>query len=219
MKVSKAAYFLLIAFCLFSCDDDDNSASPLDDIPASDIRTFDADWVEGTKYFDESEVSEFVGHDEDNSILVFSGSSTMVKDLEVGDVIVVHGLVLAKAKQVTESGGNVVVNYQPAKLTEAISNGNIKWNVTTDFTKAEEITVIIPDKGSEVLKVEPGVSDVTYKGKFGDYTYTINLGLGQDELDVRFDIKKKFGEYTSATFSTEGRVKKDSFGELNSDFG
>lgn len=200
--------FTILLFGSQSCGDD-KPTSPIDDnIPASNETSFEADWTDETSYFDESEVSDLLSHDEDNSVLVFSGNSDKAKSLEVGDVIVVHGLVLAKATQVTEMGGNVRVSYEPAKLTEAISNGEIKWNVTTDFTKAEEITMIMPGKEGEVFKLEPGVSDFKYTGKFGDYTYTIDLGLGKDEMDVSFDIKKKFGEYTSATFSTEGRVKK-----------
>lgn len=195
-------------FGLYSCSDD-NSTSPLDDdIPASNTTRFEVEWKEGTAYFDESEVSMLLDHDEKNSVLVFSGSSEKANNLKVGDIIVVHGLVLAKASKVVETGNRISVSYVPAKLTEAISNGEIEWNVTTDFTKAQEITLIVPGKGAEVQEVRPDLTDFTYTGKFGEYTYKIDLGLGQDEMDVKFDIKKKFGEYTSATFSTEGRVKK-----------
>ena len=122
---------------------------------------------------------------------MFSGSSEKAKALEAGDIFVVHGLVLAKVSNVKEIGGNISISYLPAKLTEAISNGEIEWNVTTDFTKAEEITVIMPGKGNKVFGLEPGVTDFTYTGKFGEYTYKIDLGLGKDEMEVKFDIKKE----------------------------
>lgn len=200
--------FTILMLGSSSCSDD-KSTSPTDgNIPSSNETHFEVEWKDGTTYFDESEVSMLLNQDEENSELVFSGTSDKAKNLKVGDVLVVHGLVLAKATQVTETGNNITVRYEPAKLTEAISNGEIEWNVTTDFTKAQEITLIVPGKGAEIQTVNPGVTDFTYTGKFGDYTYKIDLGLGADEMDVKFDIKKKFGEYTSATFSTEGKVKK-----------
>lgn len=51
---------------------------------------------------------------------MFSGSSEKAKALKVGDIFVVHGLVLAKVSNVKEIGGNISISYLPAKLTEAI---------------------------------------------------------------------------------------------------
>lgn len=211
--IMKSRIFLCFVLTLFviglySCRDDKPTTPTDGEIPSSNETHFEAEWREGTVYFDESETSTLIENDEENSVLVFSSSSDKAKNLKVGDVIVVHGLVLAKVSQISDNGSNITVNYVPAKLTEAILNGNIEWNMTTDFTKAKEVTLIIPGKGSQVQQVNPEFTDISYTGKFGDYTYKIDLGLGADEMDVKFDIKKKFGEYTSATFSTEGKVKK-----------
>jgi len=199
---------LFVFFLLFvSCS---NTSGPEDTIPSENNTNFDVTWTDNTKFFDSTSKNSLIQNDTSNMTLYFDPTKPMAKELKTGDIIMVHGEVLAKALDVSEVAGKIKVKYENAKLTDAIKDGILDWSVTTDFDRAAVFEMIIPNgKGGEIAILEPtSLNTIDYTGKVGPYKYKITLDITKDNLGVNLSIEKKINEYVSAKFSTKGKISK-----------
>ena len=69
----------------------------------------------------------------DESVLVFDGSVAALNALEPGRILLLERIALRKVSAVRRAGDQLVVQVEPASLTEAIQDGEIRWNIPIRF--------------------------------------------------------------------------------------
>ena len=71
---------------------------------------------------------------DDGATFTFDASAAGLDGLKPGAVVLVWGLALRKITSVDAQGTTLVVQTDPAALTDAIQDGTIKWDQAIDFT-------------------------------------------------------------------------------------
>lgn len=136
----------------------------------------------------------------------------LASSLKAGTILIVHGRYLTRVKTVKTQGTQLVVETEPAKLTDAVKNGTIQWDITPDIHKMQTISV----SGQPIKAVRralgPDGSGYEYKYDWLDRKYTIWMNPhgtsenGLPEIQVNFIVQKvdKDNGKVTGTFGAKG---------------
>src|SRR5262245_26330633 len=93
-------------------------------------NVFNVTWKPTTVVIDRATVlSALRSVSTDETVLVFDGSVAALSALEPGKIMLLERIALRKVAAVRREGDQLVVQVEPASLTEAIQDGEIRWNI------------------------------------------------------------------------------------------
>lgn len=197
---------LLLLICFFvSCSKDDNATSP-DPFNKKDTAICSVTYSANAVLFDQSDLQSIIEYDTIAGTIVFNSSNTKADKLVQGNVIILHGLALRKVVDIGKLGNRITVWTEAAKLNEAITDGEISWSKTCDFTNA--IVPVGVVGGREIPFAPTPSGDFELKVKYGAYDYTISFKMQGDSTIVTMEIEKEIGSKVKAKFSAEGTLMK-----------
>ncbi|MBZ0220867.1 MAG: hypothetical protein K8I01_10605 [Candidatus Methylomirabilis sp.] len=180
--------FCLTIFLLTGCGGGGNDSSQASAKLASNAKALDQNTTENL-----ASVSE------DGALLIFSGTTSQIESLQIGDVIIsgiateTPGGLLRKVESIyTAPDGTVQVTTSEAMLTDAFEELRIKGTVTSDagaaaFTRSASID-LIPKITYKIPGTNLGISGDIDATMSGDYTYSpmldydIDIGLRNQKL-------------------------------------
>ena len=87
---------------------------------------------------------------DDGATFTFDASASGLDGLKPGAVVLVWGLALRKITSVDTQGTTLVVQTDPAALTDAIQDGTIRWDQAIDFTTGGSGNFVVSG-GGQVL--------------------------------------------------------------------
>ena len=202
----KKQLLLLVLICLFvSCSTDDITISP-NNYFSKDTSVYSVTYSHNAVLFEPTDMTSIIEYDTAAGTIVFNSTSTKASKLAPGNVVILHGLALRKVIDIENSGGRITVWTEPAKLNEAITDGDISWSKTCDFNSA--ITPVAFLGGKEVPFAPTPSGDFELKIKYGAYDYTISFKMQGDSTIVSMEIEKEVGSKVTAKFSAEGTLIK-----------
>ena len=151
---------------------------------------------------------------DDGATYTFEGSSTALNALQEGSVMLLQTYALRKVTAVHRDGSHLRVDTRPAALTDAISEGSIKWDHQVTFARGALST-----RGEAAVSTSPNVSlapqrnrsawlrnvgdflvpslnaatpDATAAtGTIGDYSYSLAFTPSDDRINVVVEVTKK----------------------------
>jgi hypothetical protein len=214
------AIFSLLFILTYSCSDD--SGDPLR-VYGDDTFVYDVEYSANTKIFsgeiknslinvDTNRVTEYDPSTETDIEVkhyTFTFSDKSVLDsLTEGSILIIDGDYMTKVKNIIESGGNVVVETEPATLKEVIKNGKIEWDMTPGIDLVQQIDVGDREfKGNNIL-----TDEFEYEFEWLDRKYTIWMkpngksAQGLPQIQVNFTCQKtdKDNGNVTATLGAKG---------------
>jgi len=193
----------LVYLGLAACSDD--PAGPGNEQPA---RTFDVEWKPGVVYFDSTKLSDIVSLDTASQTYHLRSSSAPAAGLQVGTIMVVHGIGIRRVTTVTPMGVEIVVKTDDADLTDAIQRGSVGWNFTGSFDDAIVPTIAIDGSEHVMARVNTGSADYTYKITIGAYKYELKLKSTGSKLDVNCVISDTASSGVTSEYRMKGVVEE-----------
>lgn len=200
--------FVLAVFYLSACSKDDGPVVPAPNeyVYPGDMAVYNVTYNENCTVFEQSELADVLEIADDFGYVRFSAASAKAKNLQEGDVIIIHGKALLKIISIEDQGEFIHANTEEAILTDAIKDGRIILNQTCDFSSAITPDVVI---GGKVTPMEiQGNGDFKLKFKIGEYDYTIEFKMKGDSANVSMEIEKSVSDHVTAKFTAEGTMNK-----------
>jgi hypothetical protein len=163
---------------------------------------YDVAYKPGVVILDEATVSaSLLDMSEDGATFTFDAAAKGIDQLQPGAVVLVWGLALRKVTSVDTQGTTVVVQTDPAALTDAIQDGTIKWDQTIDFTSGGSGNFVnAPSTGSadadggvamQKFAVSLKAGEESISGKAGEYDYKLTFKPTPGKLEVDVEITRK----------------------------
>lgn len=110
------------------------SATAAQDLTGRPGNVFQVTWKPTTVVIDRaSAIRALRSVSTDDSVLVFDGSVAALNALEPGRIMLLERIALRKVTAVRREGDQLVVQVEPASLTEAVQDGEIRWNIPIRF--------------------------------------------------------------------------------------
>ena len=110
------------------------SAPGVQDLTGRPGNVFQVTWKPTTVVIDrETAIRALRSISTDETVLVFDGSVAALNPLEPGKIMLLERIALRKVAAVRREGDQLVVQVEPASLTEAIQDGEIRWNIPIRF--------------------------------------------------------------------------------------
>jgi hypothetical protein len=193
----------LAAFASGAC----KSTSTSTDVPAAEsvdrapTYVYEVTYKPGVVVVDEATVSaSLLDMSDDGATFTFDASATGIDGLQPGAVVLIWGLALRKVTTVDTQGATIVVQTDPAALTDAIQDGTIKWDQGIDFTSGGSGNFV--NAGSGVVTDDGGVAtrkfgvslkpgEQSLSGKVDDYDYKLTFKPTPGKLEVEVEISRK----------------------------
>jgi hypothetical protein len=127
-----------------------------------------------------------------------------------GAVLIVHGRYLTRIRSVLTEDGTLIVATEPAKLTDAIRNGTIEWDITPNLSGMKLVT---PD--GRALKADSTADGYEFKFDWLDRKYTVwmnpkgTAANGLPEIQMNVTVQKIDGDTgrVTATFGAKGTTR------------
>lgn len=208
LDILSLAISLLIMIFMPGCSD--NSSGPSDGGPFSkDQVTYDVVYQDNVVILTGTRAGSFKSVDTSGTVYIFDQAALGELPKE-GQVVVVDKKVMFKVSQITPQGGEVIINGEPAKLTDVIKSGRISWEFTP---KAEMLgKALFAGKDTKMEKTQTGFE---YKYEFGHNKYTIYMDpkgtseSGLPELQVNFTVEtlEGVGGVITALFGAKGTTR------------
>ena len=178
---------VLILLFIVGCRKDAEETQP-DPTPTGDIIVADE-----TKVVDQQTRLVIKSIDTSNFTIVFNGSSDIINELEVGDILVDSASAdapygyLRKVKAIdTKKDGETIVTTEMATLTEAVNKGSIDFNTgklkMSDIEKVELADGVVLQN---LKNTDFSVFSIDYEHEFENETGSILIS-GHTELDIEF---------------------------------
>lgn len=192
MKKSRTSLFTyqlaLLTFCIlfFSCSD--KSTNPQPEPYGPDKVVYDVEYNDNVIIIDEEKKKSLVSYDTTDWTRFEFDPAGLGEWPKEGDIMIVQGLALVKVLSVQNITNSVIIESEPAKLTDAIKNGRIYW----DFTPKIDASTIIEAEGKELNTHIAGKFE--YEFEWGNNTYKIVVDPegqseeGLPELQVNLSI-------------------------------
>jgi hypothetical protein len=139
---------------------------------------------------------------EDGSVFVFDPSYSRIRDLAPGKILLLDDVALRKVKSVTDWNGHVVVDTDPAALTDAIQEGRMKWNVPVRFGSHLGAMTLTPSGSSTWnanlapwFKPTPVVyadsTGLQTSGEKNGWHYTLAAQPANNRLEISLGLSKE----------------------------
>lgn len=180
----------------------DAAAAAAASVDAPPSYVYDVAYKPGVVIVDQATVSaSLLDMSDDGATFTFDAAAKGIDQLQPGAVVLIWGLALRKVTTVDTQGATVVVQTDPAALTDAIQDGTIKWDQTVDFTAGGSGNFVNAsstggtDDGGGVamqkfaVSLKPGEESVT--AKVGDYDYKLTFKPTPGRLAVEIEITRK----------------------------
>lgn len=195
--------FLIPVFVVFStasCEKDD----PV--LPDNEEYVkYDVTYTDQTVLMDSLDVNSLIRFDAEDHIYFFESSHPKISGLEVGDILLIHGLALRRVTGISLNGGETRVETGYATLNEAIRDGEIAWNKEISFREG-----VIPEvqvKGQDIRWKSATADGFEFEYPYGDFTYRIKFSFDENKADIEFEISKDLAGPVTAKFLTRGSIE------------
>ena len=160
-------------------------------------RVYDVTYTPETVLFSESSVSNSLKEiSGDGLTFTFDASSSDAKKLHAGSVMLLTNLALARVSGVTQTANLLVVQTEPAALTDAIANGRIESTKHVDFS-ALQSAYLEPPKGfwphvwtvyADEKKSESKPKGLKFSMKIDPFEYSITFTPADGQMNVEMSI-------------------------------
>ncbi len=201
----------LLSFLLVSCggEDKQNHAGTNGE-NGSGSYTYDVKYSDNTKIVSTETVDKLISSDKESGVYKFSADADELETLEPGDVVIFAGHSLRKIKNVEQSGDEIIVNTEYATLNEAITDGEISWEKTIDWSESSSnvntASLIIGD----VIYASETKTEfkVHYKGKLQGWDIELELEPDGEKLKIKLTGEKSFNGQKVCKITAEGFLSK-----------
>ncbi len=191
-----------IVFLLTTCEKDNPGTPPVN----KDSSVYDVTLTDNTVLIDSLAVNSIVRIDTANYVYYFESSDPNITDLDVDDILLIHGLALRRVTNIVRNGNETMIETGYATLNEAIRDGVISWNKEISFKDG-----VIPEvqMNGENIQIKSAHADgYEFEFKYGDYTYRIKFAFSDIRADVEFEISKDLVKPVTAKFLATGSIEK-----------
>lgn len=122
-----------------------------------------------------------------------------------GDPLLVHGVGLGRIADVSEQGGQIIVETDFAPLTEIITDGQIAWDYGVEFTPEKVAAIEVPGKGIYYpTKGQP----IEINLDVGDFNYLLKVTLDTDNATFDFTVSRDMPGPAGARFQAVGHLER-----------
>lgn len=194
-------------------------------IPKPGEVTFDATFSDDTVIVSPAAVRQT------NGSHTYSLDPAAAADLETGSVLLIPGVALRKVTSVNRSGDQVQVQTEFAALTDAITDGDISWDVQlgplSDFqTDPDTTPPAFSDVPASMIPSEMGVTmpdgttrqvnwtrsgneefPLHWKYSQDGLDYVFALGPAAEDLTLYIQVTRDVGGRTAMAYTAEGTVR------------
>lgn len=201
MKTHLWSPVLLIIFFLFGGCEKEDPIPPV----SNESLVYDVLYTDNTVYIDSLGAQSLVRIEKASHIYYFESSDPNIAELEVNDILLIHGVALRRVTGLTQSGGETRVETAYATLNEAIRDGTISWNKEISFQ--DGIFPEVQMKG-QAMELKSATSDgFEFEFPYGDFTYRIKFSFTDKKVDVEFEISKDLAGPVTAKFLAKGSIE------------
>lgn len=149
---------------------------------------------------------------DDGSTYTFDASSSTVKKLHTGSIMLLSSYALARVTSATTDTGLTTVKTEPAAITDAISDGNIEASQDIDFASLQAAYITAPEG---FLPVIPVVHAAMFESPFAPaptkfslkadpFVYTIGFTPAPGQMNIEMTISDSTADLT---FKVKGYIK------------
>jgi len=139
----------------------------------------------------------------DNTIFVFDASSDEANRLSEGSILFVPGVAFRKVAVKTKQDNYIVLGTEVAPLTEAIQDGQIKWNVPVKFDEVwqrqQHAALTAPanlgpfQTWSALLNPTVyAAGGINLSGEDGGWKYQISAGPQPGKITLELNVSKQY---------------------------
>jgi hypothetical protein len=157
------------------------------------------------------------GVSEDGRSFRFDPALAAVRTAAPGSILLLRGRAFGRVTAVRDEGGDLVVDTEPATLTDLVQDGTLEWDGAVDITRG----TILVDGGASVTatQVGPVVSlafqnadepppSFTYSGTLdGAYGFDVKFTPAPGRINLDVTIKKSADAPLSVVVQGEGFVE------------
>ncbi len=140
---------------------------------------------------------------DDNTIFVFDASSDEANRLSEGSILFVPGVAFRKVVVKTKQDNYVVLGTVVAPLTEAIQDGQIKWNVPVKFDEVwqrqQHAALVAPPNFGPLQSFNDLLNGTVYaagglnlSGEDGGWKYQISAGPQPGKITLDMNVSKQY---------------------------
>lgn len=202
MKYSKLFLVSILILLLFNTCKKDNPVTPTN----NDRTVYDVTLTDNTVYVDSLAVESITRIDTADYIYYFESNAPAITDLQVDNILLIHGFALRRVTNITQIGNETRVETGYATLNEAIRDGEISWNKEIRFN--EGVIPIVDMNGEPIQYKSATANGYEFEFKYGDYTYKIKFAFSETRADVEFEISKNLVNPIKAKFTAKGFIEK-----------
>ncbi len=197
-------YLCLTSILITSCSDDESVNNP--SITWTDnSSTYNVVYNDNTIVIEKSELGDLVSVDEEKHTYTFNSTNEKIKNLQVGDILIIYGKALRKVSEIKIQNEIIVIETEYATLNEAIKSGKIEWDYGCDFTSAAKPVIVLAGKEYDAKLMGDILHwNITFDG----LKYLIEMTLNGDNAKVKFQIEKNLGGNAGANFIAEGTIQR-----------
>jgi len=132
----------------------------------------------------------------DESVLVFDDAEPALRAVAPGKVILLERIGLRRVRDVRRDGGHLAVLTEPAALTDAITDGIIKWNIPVHFA---DMTTTARENGEGtdglgllalIPTAEAATTSRSLSGKKNGWDYEVSAMPAPGRMNLGLKMKK-----------------------------
>lgn len=200
----------LLLLLLFSCGGGDKKDGANSNGNKLDSYTYDVKYSDNTKIVSAKTVKKLISADKTSGLYRFSADAEEVETLKPGEVVIFAGHSLRKIKSVERSGDEIIVNTEYATLNEAITDGEISWGKTIDWSESSAgintASLII---GDEIFASETKEEfKIHYKGKLEGWDIELLLEPDGKKLKITLSGEKSLNGQKVCKITATGFLSK-----------
>lgn len=193
--------------------DGENTGTPTDESWPTDEKTFNVQWSPSVTRIDAGQLDMVREADTANEQYTLDAAAVRAAGLDVspGRILVIHGLALRRIAAVEEQQDALIIDTEPARLTEAITEGTIAWDYGVSFTPDRVKSVSAAGK-TVAIKPNPRIESpgdpIVLDIEIDPFTYHIEVTLEDTRATFRFTITRDLGGAAQAKFTAEGHLER-----------
>ena len=181
----------------------DGPGSTRTEDPSQDYTTFDVGWRDGVVVLDDVGAAQGALRraDLEAGELVFDPAYAGLASLAVGSPAVIGGIGVFRVTGREAAADGELVRVDAAALTDVIDHGTIAWRrsiVSSSVDSRAGLGVDNEDEAGDLRRIRSALSaytngELTYSGKIGSFTTTMNLKPSAAGLDLGLSAKFQDG--------------------------
>ncbi len=122
----------------------------------------------------------------DGATYTFDSSSDQIKNLKVGNILLLYNRALRKVTSVNPQGSQIVIQTTDAAITDAVKDGTFNYDGRMNFAAARTSSLELRPDGLYAFLAQPALADgaQSFSGKVGDVDYTVTFTPNGERLDI-----------------------------------